>query len=356
MKAADIYKHRLFNQHIATHDLATPQEVVSTLTAMQAQEYAHAKYAIGLRSDGLTDAVVEDAFNKGAILRTHVMRPTWHFVSPKDIRWLQMLTSRRVQAFSAPYYRKKELDTKTLNKASGIIAGALENSHFKTRDELRALLEKAKIKVTGDDGMRISLILIYAELEYIICSGPRKGKQFTYALLDERAPATKPLSRDEALHELAHRYFSTRNPASLQDFAWWSGLTMKDAKEGAAQLGSRFKTATIGGKTYVHTTVEHSLEKHHRSSFLMPDYDEYGIAYKDRGAILPPLAERSRTKGYTHSLVLNGKIAGSWRPVVKKDTISVLTHFFKPLNKTQEQLVAKAIGHYAGFTGLKPVL
>lgn len=354
MKTADIYKHRLFNQHIATHHLATPQEVVSTLTAMQAQEYAHAKYAIGLRSDGLTDAVVEDAFNKGAILRTHVMRPTWHFVSPGDIRWLQMLTSHRVQAFSAPYYRKTALDTKTLNKATDIITQALENGHFKTRDELRALLEKAKIKVTGDDGMRMSLILINAELECMICSGPRQGRQFTYALLDERVSAIKPVSKDEALHKLVHQYFTTRNPASLQDFAWWSGLTIKDAKEGVAQLGNQFKTTIIEGKTYVYTAAEWSLEKHHRSSFLMPDYDEYGIAYKDRTAILPSAAG-SRGKGYTHSLVVNGKIAGSWKPVMKKDTVAVLTHFFKPLNKTQEQLVAKAIRHYAHFTGLQLV-
>lgn len=354
MKTADIYKHRLVNQHIAAHDLATPQEVVSTLTAMQAQEYAHAKYAIGLRSEGLTDAMVEDAFNKGAILRTHVMRPTWHFVSPGDIRWLQMLTSHRVQAFSAPYYRKTELDTKTLNKATGIIISALENGHFKTRDELRALLKKAKIKVTGDDGMRITLILIYAELECMICSGPRQGRQFTYALLDEKVPAQKPMHREEALLKLVAQYFATRGPATLQDFAWWSGLTIKDAREGVAQLGSRFKTATIEGKTYVYTAAEQSLEKHHRSSFLMPAYDEYGIAYKDRTAILPPAAG-SRAKGYTHSLVLNGKIAGSWKPVVKKDTISVLTHFFDPLNKTREQLVGKAIRHYAHFTGLQLV-
>ncbi len=227
MKKADIIHSRLLNQQIANSYFQQPGELVEWMGAMQAQEYAMAKWAIGLRIPGSTDAMVESAFNKGGILRTHLLRPTWHFVSPTDIRWMLALSAPRINAIGAYMYRQLKLDNAIFRRSAAVLLKTLEGGKYLTRTELQEALKQKKIIA---DGLRLGYIMMHAELEGLICSGPRQGKQFTYALLEERVPPVPALTRDESLALLAKKYFSSRGPATTIDFATWSGLTITDSK------------------------------------------------------------------------------------------------------------------------------
>jgi hypothetical protein len=353
----DLIHHRLFNQQIIQTSLTSAKQLVNWFGAVQSQEYGMAKWSLGLRIPGLNDTDIEKAFNDGAILRTHVLRPTWHFVTPEDIRWMLELTSPRVHAFNAPHYKKMELDNKTLKRSKDVLVKSLQDGNFLTRTDIQAALHRSKIKV---EGLRLVLLLMHAELESIICSGPRNGKQFTYALLNERTPASKSLTREEALFKLAERYFTSRSPATFQDFAWWSGLTVKDAKEGAAMLPANFIQKNIDGKLYVFNpnAAITPLTKQQRTyaTFLMPGYDEYGISYRDRDALfvfkgrkIGALEKHGYNTVYSRMIIVDGRITGTWKPLVKGKTIELETNFFVPLAKIQQQLVNNAVKRYKSF-------
>lgn len=198
--------HRLASLRLVGPPLDTVTDVVEWLVAAQAQGYAAAKWSLGLRLARASDALVERAFNEGAILRTHLLRPTWHFVAPADIRWLLALTAPRVHALNAAFYRRFGIDDEAVRRLHRALVQALRGGNALTRDELRPVLEAAGLPVAGEQ--RMSYLLMRAELDGLICSGPRSGRQFTYALLEERAPPARTRSRDEALVELLRRYSS----------------------------------------------------------------------------------------------------------------------------------------------------
>lgn len=352
MNANDIIRYRLFNQQIAETKFRKPAEIVSWLVAMQAQEYAMTKWAIGLRLPGTTDETIEKAFADGLILRTHLMRPTWHFVTPKDIRWLLKLTAPRVEAFNSFTYRQEKLDTTIFKRSNKIIAKALEGGKQLTRAELQEALKQKKIIASG---VSLSCLMMKAELEGIICSGARKGKQFTYALLEERVPSAKPLTKTEALAELSTRYFTSRGPATVKDFATWSGLSVTEAKEGAAMLPSRFMHERINEQDYIFEPNSFKTNGKIQTSFLMPDYDEYGMGYKDRSAIFNTKVDLSQFKNenpiFNRMIIINGKIEGTWKRIIKNNTVNVETAPFSPLPKTKQQALTKAIKKYCVFVG-----
>ena len=217
MSGVAIALRRHYHQRLTQNPLPGPAEVVAWLGAVQAQDYPGAKWALGLRMQDAADDIVERAFSDGAILRTHVMRPTWHFVTPADIRWMLNLTASRVNAASAYMYRQLELDDALFLRGNAVIARALQGGRQLTRVELRGALAEAGIVA---EGARLSYIVMRAELDAVVCSGPWRGKQFTYALLDERAPRSRALERDQALAELTLRYFRGHGPATARDFAW----------------------------------------------------------------------------------------------------------------------------------------
>ncbi|MDQ6480238.1 winged helix DNA-binding domain-containing protein [Dyadobacter sp. LHD-138] len=351
MNTQEIIHSRLINQKIAHSTFNDPAEIVKYMVAMQAQEYAMAKWAIGLRVPGTTEADVEKAFNQGAILRTHIMRPTWHFVAPEDIRWMITLTAPRVNAINAFMYRKCEIDEKTFNQCNDILTKTLEGGKHLTRNALKSELDKEII--TGD-GVRLSCLMMKAELDGLICSGPREGKQFTYALIDERVPAANVLTKEESLAKLANRYFSSRGPAQLQDFVMWSGLTVKDAKTGIAALPDDFIHEQLDGKTYIYLPVPETSVKM-QTTFLMPDYDEYGMSYKDRSSLfsLPPkiLENPKLNIPYNRMIVADGQIVGSWKRTIKNKEVDVETDYFKPINKKQQAAVQRAVKKYSTFVG-----
>jgi len=349
MTMADIRNYRLLNQQIGKTAFTKPGEIVSWMGAMQAQEFAMAKWAIGLRLPGSTEKDIEDAFNKGDILRTHLLRPTWHFVAPADIRWLLMLTAPRVHALNDYYYRKAELDSKTLTRSNDILSKSLQGGKYLTRVELQSALGKAKIKA---DGQRLAYIMMQAELDGIICSGPRRGNQFTYALLEERVPIMKKIDRKEALGKLMNRFFTSRGPASLNDFAYWSSLTLKEIREGTEMLDKNFTREKINGHEYFFLPLSLPKDKNIQRSFLMPDYDEYGMSYKDRSAIINKkvlrLEEISNT-GYSHAILINGIIDGKWMISKEKKEVIIQTYHTGKINKRKEKAIKNAIARYSSF-------
>ena len=350
----NIVVQRLHNQQLEQTSLHTPGEVVAWLGAVQAQEYGPAKWALGLRlPPGVTDADVEQAFTGGLILRTHVMRPTWHFVTPADIRWLLDLTAPRVNQANAYMYRKLELDDALFRRSNAAIARALQGGQQLTRTELGAML--AEIGVVAE-GMRLGYIVHRAELDAIVCSGARRGKQFTYALLDERAPQARTLARDEALAELTGRYFTSHGPATAEDFAWWSGLTRADVKAGLEMVASQLVHEMIDGKTYWFSTSTPPPRETSHQAFLLPTYDEFVIGYTDRSAMFDAAhTHQLRPRDnivFDSMIVIDGRVVGSWRRTFKKGAVVVELAPFAPLTAAEGEAVTVAAQRYGEFVGM----
>lgn len=355
MSQINILAQRLVNQHLVGAKLETPAQVVELLGAVQAQDYAGAKWGLALRMKHASDAELDAAFDAGEILRTHVLRPTWHFVTPNDIRWLLELTAPRVNAFNASMYRKYELDDATFKKSNALLEKALRGGKQKTRAELAAVLEQNGI--VPQDSVRLSLLMMRAELDALICSGARRGKQFTYALLEERAPNAKSLHRDEALYELTRRYFSTRGPATAQDFAWWSGLTVADAKKGLELCQAFFVSEKVDNQVFWFAASAPPKKSSAPRAQLLPNFDEYFIGFKDRSAfsnrITTASLQRIEQALLMHIVFIRGEIVGGWRRTLKKISVVVALDFLTTLTETEQRAVRDAAEAYAKFLGLK---
>ena len=321
------------------------------LGAVQAQEYPDAKWALALRMRRATEAAIERAFADGRILRTHILRPTWHFVAPDDIRWMLALTGPSVSRRMAPYNRRLELDPAIFRRSEKAIVRALQDGVHLTRQELKTALQRAGISV--DNGQRLAHIVMQAELDAVITSGPRNGRQFTYALLDDRVPASRMLSRDDALAELARRYFTSHGPAQLQDFAWWSGLRVPDARAGLAMVDGELARDTFNAKSY---WFSRAVRAHASpaATHLLPLYDEYVIAYKDRSDILDNRRLWTWTIGNSFGapVVANGRVAGLWRRRMEGDKVVVFLSPFGPLSRRDKVAIAAAAENYGEFVGL----
>jgi hypothetical protein len=342
---------RLANQGITTHRHRRAADVVAWSGAVQAQEYEPAKWGLGLRlPDDAVDADVERAFTQGRLLRTHVMRPTWHFVTPADIRWLLALTGPRVQRLMALYNGRHELDARTLSRGLAVFERALRDGHYLTRRELGERLARARMPMAG---MRLGLLAMHAEQEAVICSGPRRGRQFTYALLEERVPATRPIDRDEALGELCRRFFRSHGPATVRDFVWWSGLLTSDAKRGLEIIKAR----ALEGDGLVYWELDESRGRDSRDRLvaLLPIYDEYLVAYRDRAAVSHGPAVLGAGEGgavrFLHAMVIAGQVAGTWRTARAAGGITLQATLLRPLTARERKALAEEVDRYARFLG-----
>jgi Winged helix DNA-binding domain len=352
MATTGIALQRLAQQGLTQENrLATPAEVVSWLGAVQAQDYQGAKWALALRMGETSDEAIERAFAEGAILRTHVMRPTWHFATPADIRWLLELTASRINGGNARMYRQYELDEALLARSKDVIASALQGGRCLTRAEVAAALAQAGITATR---LRLGLIVHRAETDAVICSGPRRGKQFTYALLDERAPQARRLSRDEALAELTRRYYTSHGPATTHDFAWWSGLTVADARAGIAMAGSALAHEVIEGQSYWLAATPQASEPC-EEALLLPTYDELLVGYAAFDATRRGGRSVGEVSPYDGALVISGRVVGSWKRTLQKETVLVAVTPFAPLTDSEREAVHAAARRYGEFAGLQVV-
>ena len=350
----DIARHRLHNERLIGKPFRAPEDVVRWLTAVQAQDYPGAKWGVGQRVKNCADADLDRAYSSGKILRTHIMRPTWHFVMPADIRWLLALTSPRVSALMRTYDRRLELDEDLYSRTNVAITSALEGGEHLTRTDLSHALALAGIIATGQ---RLNHIVMRAELEALICSGAMRGKRHTYALFDERVPEAKSMDRDEALAELTRRYFNSHGPALVQDFAWWSGLTVADARAGVEMARENLLQEVVDGKTYWLAPPSGPVTRlKDPTVHLLPNYDEFLIAYRDHSASLNPSFDLATPAVYDmlarHIVVVNGRVVGGWRSTSTKTGVVIETKLLAPLTEGQTAALHAAAERYAAFLGV----
>jgi hypothetical protein len=363
----DIAARRLQAQRLIGEPFESPLDAIRSLTAVQSQDYAGAKWALGQRSRGTTDADLDRLFDEGAILRTHLMRPTWHFVLPEDIGWLLALTGPRVRAGLVARNRELEIDDKVAARSQALFTAALAGGRHKTRTELGEVLRSGRI---SPDGQRLPHLLMGAELDAVIGSGPRRGKQFTYALLEERASKARALDRDEAVAELTLRYFRSHGPAQVQDFVWWSGLKMADARAGIATAGKALEHRAIDGKDYWFGFDALPPKRAASVAHLLPNYDEYTVAYRDRAEILHAdlafdaavFARGGVSGGASNSfgsilsnvVTVEGKVRGSWRRSFARNGVRVEARMLDRL-KAAEARAVEAAGRRLGEFLERPV-
>jgi DNA glycosylase AlkZ-like len=350
--AADIVSRRLRNQKLIGSDVRGSADLVAWMGAVQAQDYPGAKWALALRSPALTNAAIDRDFDVGRILRTHVMRPTWHFVTPADIGWMVALTKDRVLAVCASYYRRMGLDAATCVKSRRTLERILQGGRQLTRPEIAAAFSKANVP---SESIALGFLLMRAELEGVLCSGPRRGKQFTYALVEERVPPVPPLSRDESLATLARRYFTSHGPATVRDFSWWSGLTMQESRAGVDAIAESLAQETIGGLTYWFAPSRAARLPPSPDVYLFPNYDESGIAYRDR-AVVPVLPRPGRVAAGAegpHLLWIGGEIVGRWARKPKAQHVVLEMQPFRRLTERERRALAAAATRFSRFMELE---
>jgi hypothetical protein len=345
MTSRHIAQSRLHNQYLNRPWTDGPGELVRWMGCIQAQDFAAGKWALGLRMPGTTEAELDRCLDEGTFLRTHILRPTWHFVSPADVAWMLRLTAPRVNMFCKGWHRRLGIKPATLRRSKNILVKALEGKKHLTRTALAALFRAAKINT---DDIRMTFYLMDAELEGLICSGPRQGKQFTYALLSERAPHNRLLDAGEALQELAYRYFSSRGPATVQDFAWWSGLTLASARRGVELNASRLSHLVHRGQAYLFSVEPTAALK--PTVHLLPSYDEYTVAYKDRSDVLAPEYNTLTGSGiFRPTLLVDGAVKGIWKRIDNKDSVHVEVRSPIPV---KTRLLERAAERYGAFLQL----
>ena len=345
---------RQISQQLAFPAFAKPEEVVAWMGAMQAQDYNMVKWAVGMRLKGEGGfSVVQKAFDEGKILRTHVMRPTWHIVPAEDIRWMCALSASSLQATIRDKKRMAALllSEDTFRKGCRLFELHLAGTTGMTKDELEAIFVAEGIPcVTGT----MYRLLMFAETIGLICSGIDQNGKPTYALMDERVPPTPERSREESIALLAERYFRSHSPATLADFVWWSGLGIREARAGIAAMKDRLELLTIQDTPYyLHTKVAALISTPEAAVHLLPAFDEYTIAYKERAEVIHE-AGRGRNQcsknGFFYPLIADqGNAVGLWKAEKKRKALSVTTTFFAPHLEPNSLLLQAATERYLSF-------
>jgi hypothetical protein len=353
MTQSELLKRRLTTHHLASPDFKNASEVVRWFGAVQAQDFFASLWAVGQRLTKAVEADVERAIAEKQIVRSYPMRGTLHFTPPEDLRWMLKLMTPRIVAKSAKIYRDASLNAAVFKKSASIFERALQGENQLTRDEMYEVLEEHSISTKNYRGLHI---LGHLSQQGLLCYGPRKGKQQTFVLLDEWIPGSNDLTRDESLARLTLNYFTGHGPATLQDLVWWSGLTVADIKAGIEMVKSKLAEETIDGVTYYFSPAVSS--KKSSSAFLLPVYDEYTVAYKDRDILLDEKAASSLKKinnlVFTNTIVIGGGVVGVWRRTIKKEKTIIEVNPLITLNTTQKEKIEAAAKKYGKFIGLKP--
>ena len=343
MTFQEIAQYRLASQKLLEVNSSSPQEIVHHMGAMQAQDYAMAKWAIGSRCDS-SEKVIEEAINSAQIIRTHILRPTWHFVAADDIYWMLDLSAPQVKRFTASAAKKCDFDEKKLNQINAQIEKLLAGNNHLTRDEI--MLELNIQKTSGQDFLGAA-IMMNAELDGLVCNGKMKGKQMTYALLEERVakPQTK-LTKEEGLAKLAQRYFESHGPATVLDFSWWSGFPPTTCKTVLNSIESELNSVEIDNQKYFFSQNLDRQRNFCESVHFLAAFDEILIGYKTRevSILLEHQPKAFTNNGIFKPVILeNGKVIGTWQRTLKKDIAQIKTHFFANFDETKKKTFFEAI-------------
>lgn len=346
-------RHRLAYQMIHQPRFTNPADMVRWLGAVQAQDFLAAKWALGLRLPGSTEADIEQSIADRSVVRTWAMRGTLHLIAADDVRWMLDLLRPRLHQISDGYLRRHDLSATDLTKSYEVLGRVLAGGNQLTRPELKVALEQAGIHIYD---IRLNLLLNRAAFDGLICCGVRRGSENTYTLLDEWIPPSLPKNREEALAELTKRYFIGHGPATLQDFVWWSGLTLTEARASINAVQSQLAQESIHGQIYWMDPSGFFMHDTALAVHLLPAFDEYLVGYKDRSAALGPLDFQqviSSANGIFYPVVLiDGKVVGTWKRTIKKDTVQIQPDFFFPLTNSQQDAIAEVSSAYGRFKQL----
>jgi hypothetical protein len=351
----DIALLRLYNQHIIRQKYKKPDEVVGWLGAVQAQDYLGSLWAIGLRAKNVTEEDIKQAIINKSIIRTWPMRGTLHFVKASDLRWMLTLLTPRIIGGSAGRFRQLGLDEATFKRSKKLLIKALQGGRMLTRNEMYQLLEQCKISTAGQRGYHILWRLAQ---DGLICLGPRKDKQQTIMLIDDWIPQTKSLKRDEALAELTKRYFTGHGPATLQDFVWWSGLAIADARAGLEMVKPQLTYEVVNDRTYWISQSMPVIKDVSPTAYLLPGFDEYIVGYKNRRDVLNTLYAKKVNPGngmLSPSIVVDGQVVGTWKRSFRKETVIIAAKVFSKLSKEKRNAVTAAAKHYSKFVGMPEI-
>jgi hypothetical protein len=351
MTSAEIANIRLRNQHISGSEFSTPQKLADWMVAMQAQDFPMSLWAFGIRLPGVTLESIRQAADAGEILRTHLLRPTWHFVAAENIRWLLRLSAPRIKASVKARLRELLIDEKLEETSNRFLEDALKNGNHLTRQNLVLMFREAGI---SDDNSRTSHLLFLAELNSVICSGRIINGKTTYALLDERVPASPSLSEVETLALLARKYFTSHGPATLKDFAWWSGLSAAAVRTAIGEAGKYLLPLKTGSSTYL--VNEDFVPPGNDSAHLLPAFDEYIISYTDRSVVLPLPHNRKAVSDngvFRPVILVNGLVEGIWKRSFLGDRVFIETSLFRKQGMKVKKAIEQAALEYGYFTGRK---
>ena len=348
----NVGRTRLANQHVRRPVFDDPANVVHWLGAVQAQDYLGGLWAVGLRTKRASESLVEAAIARRAIVRTWPMRGTLHFVAAADVRWMTRLLTPRVMAGARARHRQLGLEPAVFAKSARVAERVLAGGSGLRRDALYREWNAAGVATHDSRGLHL---LGYLAQTGVICFGPRDGKQQTFVLLDEWLPATRDLEREVALGTLARRYFTSHGPATVHDFAWWSGLTVADARSGLESVKSELVSEARGGRTFwfAATRVPRATGS---AVHLLPAWDEFTVAYRDRTDILEPRhAVRVNAGGGVLKpvIVVEGEVAGAWQRTLTKHGVQVKPVFFRKIDEADRRGLSEAVARYARFLGVK---
>jgi hypothetical protein len=352
LRIGEIRRRRMAGQQLTRPRFTDAGQLVRWMGAVQAQDLLGSRWALGVRLRSASESDVEASVAARAIVRTWPMRGTLHYVSADDVRWMLRLLTPRVLARSAGRYRELELDAAAFQRAARVLTRALAGRAL-TRAEVYDVLGRGRVSPEGQRGIHI---LGHLAQQGLICLGARRGKQPTFVLLDEWVPKSRDLSREEALATLAERYFASHGPATRHDFAWWTGLRLKEAEAAIGAAGSRVvREAHEGGPLFSSSASGASPAVTRTSAVLVPAWDEYVVAYKDRAAALegaPPLGDRAYPVG-SSLVVIDGRVRGSWRRLLGGSRVRVRVTFWSPATREEAGAVEAAAEQYGRFLGLE---
>ncbi len=353
VSVSTIPEQRMIQQLLASGERLSAADVVRWMGMLQAQDYLAALWAVGLRASGATEASLEQALAERKIVRTWPARGTLHFVAPEDTRWLLRLLTPRVISLTNRRYLQLGLDGSDFERSRMILTRALSGGNILTRPDAYQALEVGGVSTEGQRGIHI---LGRLAMEGLICFGPRQGKQQTFVLLEEWLPQGKTLDREGALMEITRRYFTSHGPATIQDFAWWSGLTLTDARAGLELAAGDLVQDEIDGRQYYRPLAPRHSQLDGRGAHLLPAFDEYLVGYSDRSAVLDPQAVKSVNAGggmLSPVILIDGRVAGTWKRTLKKDRMEVSPAWFEQPGEEQVEAFWQAAALYAGFLGLE---
>jgi hypothetical protein len=359
--ADDLVHLRLLRLGLREPADTDPVAVVSRFGAVQSQDYGPATWSLGQRVPGLTQADADRLFDEGGLVRTHVLRPTWHFTAPQDLRWLLALTAPRVHQLNAFYYRQSGLDAAALEASKAVIAGALADGAPRVRKDLLAALGAAGLPSAGLAG---SYAVMNAELDGVVVSGPRIGKQQSYQLVEARVPPAPPAEAalaadpDAALTELTYRFFASHGPATVKDLRAWASLTVSDIRRGLELVGDRLTSVVVDGRTFWFEPPADPRRAPSPAVHLLQAYDEYLVGHADSkdlispdGTVLGVLGDRSMFNGV---VILDGRVAGRWRRTVRRDRVTLDVQALRPFEGAAREALQAAAEAHGRFLGDLP--